>query len=219
MKLGLLLLKGHKAMNNSVKTMKNKLTGFVKLLNKNYKHDDKGVAAIEMALIFPVMALLFIGMIDLTDGLSASRKTTITANTLGDLITQTDGTVNKAQLNGIFEASEEIMKPYDTTKVGLEIYGFTPDAGGNPKLDWSYKKPGGPNCGGAPAAGAQMKLLMSQGNDVVVSRTCFNYKYILSNLAGGNYILGGLFTSSGITLKEEMILRPRKTLRLQCSNC
>jgi len=54
---------------------------------------------------------------------------------------------------------------------------------------------------------------------VVVSRSCFNYKYILSNLAGGNYILGDLFTSSGITLKEEMILRPRKTLRLQCTNC
>ena len=176
---------------------------------KKYGRNTSGVAAIEMAFIFPVMITLFFGLVDLTEGLSANRKVTLTANTLGDLVTQEDGTIDKATMDGIFDGSIEIMRPFDATQVGLEFYTFTKDSDDNVVLGWSYKKTGGPSCGAAPAPNAEMEQLMAGGNDIVVSRACFNFKYIL----------GKFFANDHIFMKEEITIRPRQSLQLTCTDC
>lgn len=175
---------------------------------KNLAKDTRGVAAIEMAFIFPVMITLLIGMVDVSDGMSRSRKVTITANTVGDLVTQEPGTTTKSALNGIFAGALETMAPYDGNTVGLEVYDFRLDPDGSPKLNWTHKS--GVRCGSTPGVTAEMKDLMSQGNDLIISRACYKF----------SYILGGLFAShKTFDMNEEMTLRPRKALQLDCSDC
>lgn len=175
---------------------------------KNIKNDASGVAAIEMAFIFPVMITMLIGMVDISDGMSRSRKVTITANTVGDLVTQEPGTTSKAALNGIFAGALETMAPYDGSTVGLEVYDFRINSDGDPELNWKHKQ--GISCGSTPGVTAEMSDLMSQGNDLIISRSCYHF----------SYILGGLFNShKTFDMKEEMTLRPRKSLYLDCSDC
>ncbi len=199
-----------------------------KLANK-FKNDMHGVAAIEMAFIFPLMVGMFIGLIDLSNGLSASRKVTITANTVGDLVTQEPGATSTAAIDGIFTAALETMKPFNSNKVKLEVFNFRPDADGNPELNWSHAKTlgagsgGDPSCGATPAITADMANLMTQNNDLIIARACYSFDYMLGkifnfdNMLGDTGALDGYSTS--FTMKEEMTLRPRRALQLDCDTC
>lgn len=177
-------------------------------LAKTLKHNESGMAAIEMAFIFPAMLIMLVGLVDVTDGLSANRKVTITANTLGDLISQEPGTTTKASIDGIFAGAIETMVPYDGSSVGLEVFTFRKNGSNAPALEWQHRS--GTNCGAAPSVTADMDDLMSQGNDLIISRTCYNFSYILGNLFSG---------STSFMMKDEMTLRPRKSLQLDCTNC
>lgn len=204
-----------------------KLNGKLNTLFSNFKTDKRGVAAIEMAFVFPIMVTLLVGMVDLSNGMSASRKVTITANTVGDLVTQEAGATSKASLNGIFTASLETMQPFNIDKVKLEVFAFRPDGDGNPELSWSHSKTLGsgsssaPACGAAPAVTADMTVLMTQGNDLIIARTCFNFEYVLGKVFNlTSFLTGDANThQTKFTMTEEMTLRPRRALQLDCDDC
>jgi Flp pilus assembly protein TadG len=188
--------------------MKHSIITKVAAFAKKLKKDTSGVAAIEMAFIFPVMIIFLVGLVDVTDGMSRSRKVTITANTIGDLVTQEPGTTSALSLNGIFNSALETMAPYDGSAVGIAVYNFRLNGGGSPVLEWQRTK--GISCGGAPTGSNAMKQLMTQNNDLIITRTCFQF----------SYILGTLFSSNpSFMMKEEMTLRPRKSLQLECPTC
>jgi len=198
-------------MTNTIRNLARKISGCTDNIGKAARrlhHDDRGIAAIEMAFIFPVMIVMLIGLVDVTDGLSTSRKVTITANTLGDLISQEPGTTTQANINGIFVGATQTMVPFDGSSLGLEIFNFRKIGTNAPKLNWEHRS--GTNCGSAPAVTADMSTLMTQGNDLIISRTCYNFSYILGNLFPGN---------TSFTMQEEMTLRPRKSLQLDCTDC
>jgi len=177
-------------------------------VSRKLRRDDSGMAAIEMAFIFPAMIIMLIGLVDVTDGMSANRKVTITANTLGDLVSQEPGTTTQANLSGIFTAAIETMVPYDGSAVGLEIFTFRKVGANAPELEWQYLQ--GTSCGAAPGVTADMTDLMAQGNDLIISRTCYNFSYILGTLFTGN---------TSFKMTDEMTLRPRKSLRMECTDC
>ena len=185
-----------------------KMSSGICSLAHRLKRDDSGMAAIEMAFIFPVMITMLIGLVDVTDGLSANRKVTITANTLGDLISQEPGTTTKANIDGIFAGAMQTMVPYDGSALGLEIFNYRKDGDDAPQLNWEHRS--GTNCGAAPAISDDMSDLMTQSNDLIISRTCYNFSYILGNLFHGN---------TSFPMVDEMTLRPRKSLQLDCTDC
>jgi len=198
-------------MKNNIGNLAHKISSLSGLIGKAARrlhHDDRGIAAIEMAFIFPVMIVMLIGLVDVTDGMSTSRKVTITANTLGDLISQEPSTTTQANINGIFAGATQTMVPYDGSSLGLEIFNFRKVGNNAPTLNWEHRS--GTNCGSAPTVTADMSTLMTQGNDLIISRACYNFSYILGNLFPG---------STSFAMQEEMTLRPRKSLQLDCSDC
>ncbi len=195
-------------MTNAIFKFASKISRSLLCATHRLKRDDSGMAAIEMAFIFPVMIIMLVGLIDVTDGMSANRKVTITANTLGDLVSQEPGTTTKANLDGIFTAAIETMVPYDGSGVGLEIFTFRKVGANAPAIEWQYRQ--GASCGAVPGVTADMDDLMSQGNDLIISRTCYDFSYILGTLFTGN---------ENFTMTDEMTLRPRKSLQLDCTDC
>src|SRR5262245_15204356 len=89
---------------------------------KKVRDDVSGVSGIETAFILPVMLIIYLGLLDLTTVLSASRRVTEMASTLADLVTQSTGTTNKAQLQGFYRAATAIMDPFSTTDLTLEVF-------------------------------------------------------------------------------------------------
>ena len=172
-----------------------------------YGRDVRGVASIEMALVFPLMLVVFVGLVDVSNLLTASRRVTQTASTLGDLVTQAPGSVTTADLDGFFSAASSIMDPFPAASTSLEFYTFT-KAGGAAVLDWQYTS-GGASCGAAPTADATMLTLMAEDNDVIVSRTCYVWEPLLGVILG--------FSTS--TIDDQIMLRPRQTARITCDDC
>jgi Flp pilus assembly protein TadG len=173
-----------------------------------YISDVRGVASIEMALIFPLMLVIFVGLIDASNLMTANRRVTLTASTLGDLVTQAPGEIWKTDMNGFFSAAQSIMDPFPADSVIMEFFTFK-KSGGGAALAWKHSN-SNQTCGAAPAAdNPEMLKLMAEDNDVVVSRVCYNWEPVLGIILG--------FTTS--TIQDQIMLRPRQTARIVCNGC
>jgi Flp pilus assembly protein TadG len=174
---------------------------------KSFVASINGVAGIEAALVFPVMVMLYFGLVDLTTVLSANRRVTQMTSTLADLVTQSTGTTTKAELEGLYEASAAIMDPFSTADLSLEVFGYRRN-GDKVVLAWQNKK--GEACGEAPEDNtSQLKQLTSDGNDVITARVC--YKVAL--------ITGKILPNGTVSLSNQMTLRPRESAMLTCTDC
>ena len=87
----------------------------LKLLGNN-----SGLAAIEFAMIIPIMALLFVGTHEFSAAVAIDRKVTLMARTMSDLTSQ-NTSVTKDQLTNFFNASKAIMTPYASSPVKATI--------------------------------------------------------------------------------------------------
>ena len=173
-----------------------------------YGRDVRGVASIEVALIFPMMLVIFVGLIDASNLMTASRRVTLTASTLGDLVTQAPGEVWSTDMDGFFSAAQSIMDPFPADSIIMEFYTFK-KSGEAAALEWSYSN-SDQTCGAAPAADdEEMLTLMTEDNDVVVSRVCYNWEPVLGIILG----------LSASTVEDKIMLRPRQTARIVCNGC
>ena len=48
--------------------------------------DERGVSAVEFALLLPLMLTLYLGAVEVSQGIRADRKVTLTARTIVDLV-------------------------------------------------------------------------------------------------------------------------------------
>jgi Flp pilus assembly protein TadG len=122
--------------------------------NKAHR-DQRGVAAIEFALVLPFMLTLYLGVVELSKGYMASQRMTLVARTLADITAQqqqlqTGNTTNITDtiMSNIFGASAAIMAPYDQTKLTMTVSQvlLTNKADGTccqAKTDWTITKNGG----------------------------------------------------------------------------
>ncbi len=98
------------------------------------RRDQRGIAAVEFALILPFMLTLYLGIVELSKGYMASQRLTLVARTLADLVAQqaqspqspcVQGSsginVPDTCLSNIFAAAAAIMAPYSTTNLKMTV--------------------------------------------------------------------------------------------------
>ncbi|MYZ48679.1 TadE/TadG family type IV pilus assembly protein [Propylenella binzhouense] len=95
-----------------------------------------GVAAVEFALVAPVMILLWIGGVEVTQALSVDRKVTDLASSTGDLVARWK-TLTYADVENIFDIAEGVMYPYDGSAADMVITAVDVDSKGNATVAWS----------------------------------------------------------------------------------
>ena len=163
-------------------------------LLRRFRVQTAGAIAIEFALIFPIMITMYFGVVEISHGLSASRKVTMVTSTVGDLVSQFN-TIGPDTMDGLFAASTEIMRPFTTTGSGqlkINVYSVSTDVAN----DWNYKT-GGDCAGGVPSVPAN---LLASGGSVIVSRVCYEFDSILHRFFTPNH-----------TFSDTFYLRPRQS--------
>ncbi|PKA44003.1 TadE/TadG family type IV pilus assembly protein [Rhizobium sullae] len=115
--------------NGTLMRLKDKLVRFGR--------DRSGVGAIEFAILFPVLVMLYIGAFEITIGLSVSKRTSRAAGSIADLITQQKD-VTKSSLTEISSVAGAIFTPFDTTGMQIKVTGINIDAAANAKVFWSW---------------------------------------------------------------------------------
>lgn len=114
------------------------------------RSDHRGVAAVEFAIILPFMALLYIGGVELGDGLAIQVKVTDTAHSVTDLISQQSAITNITTVNSILNASSAIIAPYasppySASNLMVTVSEVTTDSSGKATVTWNLSMaPRGP---------------------------------------------------------------------------
>jgi Flp pilus assembly protein TadG len=83
--------------------------------------NTSGIAAIEFAMILPIMLVLFFGTVEISNGVAVYRKVTLMAHTLADLTSQSQEVQSTTDLPNFFAASTGVMMPYSSTPISQNI--------------------------------------------------------------------------------------------------
>jgi len=107
----------------------------LKLLDR-FRCAKDGLAAVEFAMLAPVLVTLFLGSIAMTDALACKQKVTGMAATAADLIAQ-EKNVTNADISDVFSAINSIVYPYPTTGLQIVITSLTDNGSNTGKVAWS----------------------------------------------------------------------------------
>ena len=165
--------------------------------------DRAGVAAIEFALVMPILVSLFLGTFELTNLLLANSKLTEAAQTAADLVAQQKSVV-KADITNFGNAARQIMAPFPTTPLGLAYASVTFDAAGKPGLAWHDED-------NAPAIVNPTSLvtgLGGAGDSVVIVQVRYAYTSPISFVLQSSY-----------SLADTAFRRPRLVPAVACNAC
>ena len=90
---------------------------------RRFARDRGGVSATEFALILPFMLTLYIGGVELGDGIAINFKTTLAARTVADLASQcgvctvtntgNNGTIDATTMQSILNSATTVLSPYN----------------------------------------------------------------------------------------------------------
>jgi Flp pilus assembly protein TadG len=103
---------------------------------RRFRQDNQGVAAIEFALIAPIMIGLYIMLNETASGLRAARKVTMAARVTSDLVTQLTNVAN-ADRDDIFGALNPVMSPFNASLASIRITSIRFDNNAKGYVDWS----------------------------------------------------------------------------------
>ena len=153
------------------------------LLLGRFHRNERGVAAVEFALIMPVLLLLYFGSMEASVLFTADKRVNTISATVGDLVAQWDpstGTIDAATLTTYFTAATGIMTPYSTTGLKQVVSLVFVNSAGVTNVLWSKASGGGTvrTVGQpyTPLLQASMTDQVSRGGCVVAAETSYSYK-------------------------------------------
>ncbi|TFV49019.1 TadE/TadG family type IV pilus assembly protein [Bradyrhizobium niftali] len=125
---------------------------------RHLRTDARGVAATEFAIVAPFMLLLYIGGVELGNGLAMNVKVSATAHSVADMVSQ-NTQVSADRMQAILGAATAIMAPYavkngSTSLMTITVSGVSTDSNGNATVQWSTST----SSSGARTVGQQMPL-------------------------------------------------------------
>jgi len=168
-----------------------------------FGREQRGASALEFALLAPLMLTLYIGCVEISDGVAADRKVTLTAGTLANLTSQVT-TLVTADMDNIFAASTAIMNPYTNT-VSAKVSCVKIDAGGGSTVRWGAATTGTT----AHSTGEAITIpndLKTAGvvTYLILAEVGYQYVPVTGFSPGFSHI-----AATGITLSDKMYMAPR----------
>jgi Flp pilus assembly protein TadG len=161
---------------------------------RTFQRDRRGVSAVEFALLSPLMIALYIGGVEISDGIGLDRKVTLTAGALANLSAQVS-TISSSDMTDILKASSSIMSPYSTTPLKITVSCIAIDSSKNAKVKWSEVSGGATKRSGTITLPSALSVANTQ---LLLSEVSYNYKPIIGDVITGT-----------LTLSDKMYMSPR----------
>jgi Flp pilus assembly protein TadG len=159
--------------------------------------DRRGVSAVEFAMLLPLMVTLYLGSVEISQGVGIDRKVTLVSRTVADLASQVTS-IASTDMTNILNASSSVIAPYDATKLKVTVSEVDIDAGAVAKIKWSCTLNGTQRTVGStvtlPAA------LNIANTQLVWGEVSYAYKPTIG------YVVTGT-----LNLSDQIYMRPRLT--------
>ena len=178
---------------------------------RRFARDQRGVGAIEFAILFPVLLMLYLGAFELTVGLNVSKRASRSAGSVADIVSQ-QSSISKSVLAGMPSVASAIFAPYTTTGLTLKITGIAIDANGKATIAWSWAQDGT-----RPYPSGTVITVPSNMNQastfLVRSELAIPYQLISF---GTDFLPSG---TNQITISRQYYYRQRVGNSISCSDC
>jgi len=187
--------------------------------------DRRGVAAVEFALIAPLLLALYFLTVEFTQGIDTNKRVGRIASMTADLITQQNGSTTRADVDAILQIGEAILQPYNRSlpTITATAIQMTNDATPRAQVVWQRQlaanTPGeGPDAPGTPVTNIPAQLMV-QGSFLIRVEAHLDYKPIISWTAESKASLGLAAAFSSLNMDETYYLRPRMSQTIACPDC
>jgi Flp pilus assembly protein TadG len=157
--------------------------------------DRRGVSAVEFALLAPLMIGLYLGGVEISQGVGIYRKVTLTAGAIANLSAQASS-ISNADMTNVLDAGAAIIAPYSTSTLKITVTCLAIDATGKATVSWSDTRNGTARAVGSvvtiPAA------LAVPSTSLIFSEVSYSYTPVVG------YIITGV-----LNLADKMYMSPR----------
>jgi Flp pilus assembly protein TadG len=172
---------------------------------RRFTRDRDGVSAVEFAIILPFMLTLYLGGVELGEGLAIKFKTTLAARTVTDLASQYVS-ITGSNMQNILGASATVLSPYATSGMIVTLTELTVNSSGKGVVQWSCSLNG-------TAYTVNQKLTMptnlrTSGITVLYGEVTYPYTPTMG------YAITGTFN-----LYQNMYFYPRLSSTISLSSC
>jgi Flp pilus assembly protein TadG len=177
-----------------------------------WRRDTGGVAAVKFAMIVPIMGVMFIGAIELSQVITVDRRVSQTASATADLVARAENQISQSEITDIMRAGSYMLAPYNSNPLKITLRNVTssPTDANVAKQSWFCSFNGTGNsltCSCTNSAYTLPAGLVSTNDSVVISETTYDYKPLLFD-----YFMkkqGGASPSGTYALSETIHLKPR----------
>jgi Flp pilus assembly protein TadG len=159
-----------------------------------FSRDRRGVSAVEFALVAPMMIALYFGCVEISDGVAADRKVSLTAAALANLVAQSTS-LSATDMNNVLDASTAIIAPYSASNLKMTVSCLSIDANKNVTTKWTATRNGG--TGMTLTVPTDLKVASTQ---LIFAQVSYAYKPIV-----------GYTITGTLTLSDQMFMMPRIT--------
>lgn len=170
---------------------------------RKFRRAESGLAAVEFALIAPVLVTLLLGTVELSNALNAHQKVTLLASTGADLVAQATS-VSSSDMSNIFAAVDAVIYPFAAANAEIVISSIVSDGNGNGTVAWSRAQNTTPLTANAavtvPAGLMTSSQCPANACSVILATVTYNYTSPF-----GHFIVGTL------PMSDIFYARPRRS--------
>jgi len=157
--------------------------------------DKRGVSAVEFALVAPLMVGLYLGCAEISSGVGADRKVSLTTAAVANLAAQVSS-ISSSDMTNILNASTSIIYPYSPSNLKITVSCINIDANKNATVKWSSTLNGTALSGSVSVPSA----LLVASTQLIYSQVSYAYKPTI-----------GYTITGTLNLSDQMYMMPRIT--------
>src|SRR3954451_15089007 len=161
----------------------------------SFGQNRRGVSAVEFAMLLPLMITLYLGSVEISQGVGIDRKVTLTSRTVGDLASQVQS-ISNSDMTNLLNAASAVVVPYDLAKLKVTVSEVTIDANGAATITWSDTLNGTKRTVGSTVT--LPSALAVANTSLIWSEASYDYKPTIG------YVITGT-----LTLSDQIYMRPR----------
>lgn len=174
----------------------------------------KGTAAIEFGYIAPLMVMLFVGTIELSQAITVDRRVALVASSTADIISR-QRTVTTASLNAYMQMIAHLLAPYDEAPLKMTVTNVYSAAGTGavtPLVCWTYDRDDTAAKGVSTQTAGQQYIgtmptgIVENGSSVVVVQVRYEYQ---------PYVFSTFYITTMLPMVETFYMKPRLSASVQ----
>ena len=175
----------------------------------------------EFVFIAPLLITLYLGTMEISQGIEIDKKVGRSASIIGDLIAQTDTTITNTDVQDILKIGASVLLPYARSVPTITITGITMDATNTAKVKWSRRATG--STFSTPFA-ANSVVTTVPTNLKVASTFLIRVETTLEYLPITSWSIKknkgtGPGSYAAMDMKETYYMRPRVSDDVACTGC